>query len=131
MNEQHPRPAPDPDTAPFWAGCRAHQLLLQRCASCRAWRFPPRPVCAACTSAETTWDAASGRGIIHSYTVCHPPVLAAFADRTPYNVIVVQLAEGPFLVSNLVDDEPEVGQAVTVTFADVDADLTLPQFVRS
>lgn len=58
-------------------------------------------------------------------------MLPAFADRVPYNAIVVELEEGPFVVSNLVDHDDAdlvVGRAVEVTFADIDAELTLPQF---
>lgn len=72
-----------------------------------------------------------GTGTVASFTICHPPVLPAFADRVPYNAVVVQLDEGPFLVSNLVDVPNEaiiVGMPVEVTFVDLDDDLTLPQF---
>jgi uncharacterized OB-fold protein len=55
-------------------------------------------------------------------------VLPAFAERVPYNVIVVELDEGPFLVSNLVATEPSIGARVEVTFTDIDDQLTLPQF---
>ena len=73
----------------------------------------------------------SGTATVASFTICHPPVLPAFADRAPYNAVVVQLDEGPFMVSNLVDvanDEIEVGMPVRVTFVDLDEELTLPQF---
>ena len=123
-----PRPVPDEETAPFWQGCREQRLLLQHCSDCRTWRFPPRPVCAQCRSTAYEWSEASGRGVVASFTICHPPVLPAFADRVPYNVVVVQLEEGPHLVSNLVSGEPSVGMAVEVTYVDVDDDLTLPQF---
>jgi len=72
-----------------------------------------------------------GTGTVASFTICYPPVLPAFADRVPYNAVVVQLDEGPFMVSNLVDvdnDAIEVGAPVEVTFVDLDDDLTLPQF---
>jgi uncharacterized OB-fold protein len=72
-----------------------------------------------------------GTGTVASYTICYPPVLPAFADRVPYNAVVVQLDEGPFMVSNLLDvdnDAIEVGAPVEVTYVDLDAELTLPQF---
>ena len=72
-----------------------------------------------------------GTGTVASFTICYPPVLPAFADRVPYNAVVVQLDEGPFLVSNLVDidnDTIEVGLPVAVTFVDLDDEVTLPQF---
>ncbi|MFL6238705.1 MAG: Zn-ribbon domain-containing OB-fold protein [Actinomycetes bacterium] len=124
----HPRPVLDADNAPFWLGCREGRLTLQRCGACGTWRFPPRPRCAACASDDVSLERASGRGEIASYTICHPPVLPAYADRVPYNVIVVRLEEGPHLVSNLLDAEPFVGMGVVVEFVDVDDELTLPQF---
>jgi hypothetical protein len=72
-----------------------------------------------------------GTGTVASFTICYPPVLPAFADRVPYNAVVVQLDEGPFLVSNLVDidnDAIHVGLPVAVTFVDLDDELSLPQF---
>jgi uncharacterized OB-fold protein len=63
--------------------------------------------------------------------MCYPPVLPAFAERVPYNAIVVQLEEGPFMVSNLVEfdeDQLRVGQPVEVVFATFDGDVILPQF---
>jgi uncharacterized OB-fold protein len=124
----HPRPVLDDDNAPFWLGCREHRLMLQRCESCDAWQFPPRSRCRSCRSSDVSWQQASGRGTVASYTICHPPVLPAYADRVPYNVIVVRLDEGPHLVSNLLDAEPSVDLPVQVKFVQVDDELTLPQF---
>jgi uncharacterized OB-fold protein len=84
-----------------------------------------------CRSSGATWTPVRGTGTVASFTICYPPVLPAFADRVPYNAIVVQLDEGPFIVSNLVgvaNEDIEVGMPVTVTFVDVDEQLTLPQF---
>ena len=72
-----------------------------------------------------------GTGTVASFTICYPPVLPAFEDRVPYNAVVVQLDEGPFMVSNLVDidnDAIAVGLPVEVTYVDVGDDVTLPQF---
>ena len=124
----HPRPVIDVDNRPFWDGCRDRRLMLQRCDACSTWRFPPRPRCPACRSAEATWVQSSGKGEVISYTICHPPVLASFKDRTPYDVIVVRLEEGPLMISNMLDVEPAVGMTVKVWFVDVDSELTLPQF---
>jgi uncharacterized protein len=126
----HPRPLPDADNEQFWQSCRAHKFLLQRCEDCGRVRFPPRPICARCRSTRTTWQEASGRGEVFSFTICHPPVLPAFADRTPYNVVVVRLDEGPLVVSNLVDAEADVGLPVQLCFVEIDEELTLPQFSR-
>lgn len=131
MRADFPRPAPGPDEAPFWEACRRHELRLPRCAECGAFRFPPRPRCPECRSPAVEWEAVAGTGTVASFTLISPPVLPAFADRVPYNAVVVQLDEGPFLVSNLVDandDDLAAGVRVEVTFADLDETLTLPQF---
>jgi uncharacterized OB-fold protein len=131
LDPRFPRPAPAPDEVPFWDGCRAHELRLQRCSRCGTFRHPPRPRCPECRSAELIWEVVSGRGVIASYTICYPPVLPAFADKVPYNAVVVELEEGPFIVSNAVgvaNDGIVVGMPVEVTFVDLDDELTLPQF---
>jgi hypothetical protein len=131
MRDDYPRPAPNADDAPFWEWCRHHELRLQRCDDCGAFRHHPRPRCPECRSPAATWTRVRGTGTVASYTVIHPPVLPAFTDRVPYNAVVVELDEGPFLVSNLVDvalDGLTVGMAVEVTFVDLDDTLTLPQF---
>ncbi len=131
MHPQFPRPVPGPEDAPFWESCREHELRLQRCDDCGTFRYHPRARCPQCRSAHATWTAVRGTGTVASFTICYPPVLPAFADRAPYNAVVVQLDEGPFMVSNLVDidnDAIEVGLPVEVTFVDLDDDLTLPQF---
>jgi hypothetical protein len=131
VHPQFPRPAPGPVDAPFWESCREHELRLQRCDDCGTFRYHPRARCPQCRSANATWTAVRGTGTVASFTICYPPVLPAFADRAPYNAVVVQLDEGPFMVSNLVDidnDAIEVGLPVEVTFVDLDDDLTLPQF---
>jgi uncharacterized protein len=80
----------------FWA---KGELRLQRCAACQTWRHPPRYRCAACGSAEITWDLASGRGRVFSWTITHRAVDPAF--EPPYAIVVVELEEGPRLVGSL------------------------------
>jgi hypothetical protein len=130
-SDDHPRPAFDVDSHEFWAFCQQHELRLQRCTSCGRFRHHPRPRCPSCHSPDFEWSPCSGRGRVHTFTVCHPPVLGAFEDRVPYNVVVVELAEGPLMVSNLIDvdnDDLRVGLDVEVCFIDIDGEFTLPQF---
>ena len=125
------RVAPSPEEAPFWDWCRRGELRLQRCTECGRRRHPPRPRCPWCHSATADWARASGRGTVFTWTVCHPPVLPVFADRVPYNAVVVELEEGPLMVSNLVDvglDELVVGMAVEVVFRPLGEHLVVPQF---
>jgi uncharacterized OB-fold protein len=126
-----PRPAGTGIEGEFWARVHEGVLAIQRCGECGEWQHPPLPVCRTCSSRDLAFAAVSGRGEIWSYTICHPPVLAAYADRVPYNAIVVRLAEGPFLVSNLTSGDPAdlaVGRAVHVVFDRIDDSFTLPRF---
>ena len=82
-------------------------LHLQRCTACATWRHPPRLMCAACGSDAWTWEPASGRGRVFTWTTTHRPVDAAFADEMPYAILVVELEEGPRVVGNLLDLAPE------------------------
>ena len=130
------------DTAEFWAGCARGQLLVQSCADCGRWRFPPRPMCPDCRSTEVIWVPTSGKATIWSFVVPHPPLLPAYTDLAPYNVIVVALDEDPTIrmVGNLVEDaggpinaiDPatiRVGEPVRVVFTQVE-DVALPRWVR-
>ena len=80
------------------------ELRLQRCAACDTWRHPPRHRCAACGSLEVSWERASGRGRVFSWTITHRAVDPAFTP--PYAVVVVELDEGPRLVGNVRGIEP-------------------------
>lgn len=130
-----PLPQPTQDDAGWWAACARHELTIQRCGDCGAFRHPPRPVCPRCRSFAFVWQPVSGRGVIFSYTVAHHAVHPALRERTPYTVVVVELddAGGARLVSNLSDDAvapPEIGQAVEVVWDDVTEDISLPLFRR-
>lgn len=132
----------DEDSAPFWQGTARGELLAQTCAGCGRRRVPPRPMCFACRSLQHTWTPLSGRGAIWSFVIAHPPLLPAYQDVAPYNVIVVALDEQPALrlVGNLVarPDGPinevdpstiRIGQAVRVVFQQVE-DVFLPRWIR-
>src|SRR4051812_35865266 len=103
LPDQYPHPVPTWDHHAFWDACRRHELRIQRCADCKVYRFQPRAYCPECRSNRADWVETSGMGTVHTYTICHPPVLPAFEDKVPYNAVVVELDEGPFMVSNLAD----------------------------
>ncbi len=136
-----PDPA-DPDSAFFWEGTARGELRVQVCGRCRRRRHPPRPMCPFCRSAERGFEVLSGRGRIWSFVVAHPPLLPAYAELAPYNVIAVALEEDPTLrlVSNLVpgpgaapgEVDPagiRIGEPVRAIFEPVE-DVFLPRFVR-
>jgi uncharacterized OB-fold protein len=128
---QKPRPAPGPTSEPFWAGLREHRLVLQQCASCGKVRHYPRPMCDACYSMEATWAPASGRGTVHSYTICHHAFHPGFKRELPYAVLTVELEEGVRMVGPAVGIDAaalEVGLPVEIAYQDVDDELTLPAF---
>jgi uncharacterized OB-fold protein len=128
---QTPVPVSNYDNAGFWEGCRNHELRIQRCLGCGHLRHHPRPMCPACNSLEYDWQRASGLGTLYTFTVVHRPTLPAFDAKLPYNVAVIQLDEGPYVVSNVVECEPEalrIGMRVQVVFEDLDESVSLPKF---
>ena len=123
-------PVPTPETEHFWQGAREGRLLLQRCEQCSTTYFPPRPFCPACSSRAVAVVTATGRGILYSYVINHRNH-PAFDG--PYAIAVVQLEEGPRLMTNIVQCEqtPEALQLdmpVEVHFEAVSDDITLPLF---
>jgi len=129
-----PLPSPTPETQEFWDGTKAGELRLQRCLDpqCAKVYFPPRPFCPQCGSRDVQWFAASGRGTLHSYVINHRPALGFEADA-PYAIAVVQLDEGPRMMTNLVDVEqtPEalpLDLPLEVAFTQASAEITLPLF---
>src|SRR5712692_10968262 len=94
------RPQPTPETQHFWDGTRAGELRLQRCNACGKVYFPPRPFCPACAARDVGVFAASGKGRLYSYVIHHRPV-PGFTP--PYAIAVVELDEGPRMMSNIVD----------------------------
>lgn len=122
------------EAKPFWDNLREHKLTAQWCNSCRTYfHFPPQALCAQCLSSDNEWIPVSGRGVVYSFVTYHRAWHPAYQDRIPYNVSLIDLEEGPRLVSNVVDMAPEevkVGMAVEVVFEDHD-EYTLPKFKPS
>jgi uncharacterized OB-fold protein len=142
MIEGAPLPAVTEDSAPFWEGTARGELLMQKCSSCGRLRFPPRPMCPRCQSLDNEWVPMSGRGTVWSFVIPHPPLLPAFAELAPYNVVVVALDEDPALrlVGNLVaspdgpineiDSETiRIGMPVRVVFQPAGEDIVLPRWM--
>jgi uncharacterized OB-fold protein len=132
----------DPITKEFWLGCARGELLVQACSSCGIRRMPPRPMCPSCRSTDVRWEPTSGRGLVWSFIVPHPPLLPAFGEVAPYNSIVVEIEEDPSIrfAGNLVaspdgqinEIDPAtitIGEPVRVVFHQID-DVTLPRWVR-
>ncbi len=128
-----PVPIPDEDNAPFWEGCRAHELRIQHCLRCGTAIHYPRAACHACQGLEFEYRVASGRGTVYSFIVAHQAFHPAFRDRTPYNVVLVELDDMPGvrLASEVVGVEPgavRIGMPVEVTWDDVTDEISLYRF---
>ena len=125
-------PAPDPETQPFWDAARAGRLLVKRCADCGEAHFYPRPFCPHCWSEQVDWEQASGRATLYTWSIVRSNDLPPFPERVPYVAAIVDLDEGPRMMTNVVDcdfDRLEVGMNLSADFRDVGDDVTIPVFV--
>ena len=132
MSEGRLRPADamvDDLDLPFWRACAGEQFSVHRCAACGR-SYWPASCCIEHGGAAMQWVPASGRGVVHTYTVFHHAYDASFADRVPYVIAVVRLDEGPFFFTDIVECDPEavrVDMAVEVVYEHHD-DWTMPHF---
>jgi uncharacterized OB-fold protein len=125
------KPKPTPETQHFWDGTQAGELRLQRCDDCANVYFPPRPFCPGCGCRKVSVFRASGKGTLYSYVINHRPAAPGFTP--PYAIAVVQLEEGPRLMSNIIDcpqtpEALELDMKLEVAFEKLDDKITLPQF---
>jgi uncharacterized OB-fold protein len=127
------RPLPEvtEDTAPFWEATRERTMKLQRCDRCGRFWYYPGPVCPFCGSIEFTWTPVSGEGTIYSFSLLERAKGNPFEGDVPIAIILVRLAEGPVMMSNLIDYAPEdlaIDRAVVVDYEVVNDSITLPVF---
>ncbi len=113
-------------TAPFWAAAARHELIIQRCRACGAHQFYPRPFCLACESSDLFWVGAAGTGTVYSMTTVHMQVSPELVP--PYVVAIVQLDEGPRLMTNIVDGACRIGDRVRVAWRERPGAPPLPVF---
>jgi len=127
---RRPLPIPTPFTEPFWEGTRIGELRVQCCNDCGQWRWTPQQACPRCLSENTEWRATRGTGELYSYTVVRRSVdPSRFGE--PYVLAVVQLDEGPYMLTNMVECELEdlqVGMRVSVRFERIDDEFTVYPF---
>jgi uncharacterized OB-fold protein len=126
-----PLPRIDEESRGYWEALARHELYFQRCGDCGTSRLPPRAVCPACMSSVTEWVRASGRGTIYSFTVTYQNQMPGFREELPYVLAIVELAEGPRVMTNIVECAPDavrVGMPVEIVFDDVTPEITLPKF---
>jgi len=126
-----PLPHPTPDTQRYWEGCKRHELWLPFCLSCKEFFFYPRLFCPRCFGWKIEWRRASGRGTLYTYAIQYRPQAPGF--QPPYVTAIVQLDEGPRVMTNLVSVEPDpqkirCDMPVEVVFEEMSDEITLPMF---
>ncbi len=127
-----PIPVPTPETQFFWDKCKEHELWLQRCQACQHVFFYPRLHCTQCLSDDVPGFRASGKGTLWTYMINHRAV-PGFEDDAPYAIAIVQLEEGPRMMSNIVgiENTPEnlvLDMPLEVVFEDATEEISIPKF---
>lgn len=131
MSDGREIPTVEEETRPYWEAAKDGRLLLKRCNACDAVHHYPRPFCPTCWSEDVEWIEASGRGTLYTYSVVFRNDLPPFSGWGPYVPAVVELEEGPRLMTNIIDVDPaslSVGLPVTVDFRPLNDDWSAPVF---
>jgi hypothetical protein len=121
-----------PETEPFWLATAAGRLILPRCEACGTLVWYPKGVCGSCGSTSIEWIEASGRGTVYSYTVAQRG-FGAYRQAVPYVLAVVELEEGPRVITNVVGRDPSsirIGDLVTAVFEPTGEGPALVRFAR-
>lgn len=121
--------SPSEVSRPYWEAAARGELALQRCSGCGRFQHPPRPFCTGC-GGEPTFVTVRGTGTVYSYTVVRRALLPELRAHVPYVLALVDLDEGPRLITIIRDVDPDhaaIGLAVRVAFEQV-GQATLPVF---
>jgi uncharacterized OB-fold protein len=124
-------PTIDEGTEPWWTAAREGRLLIKRCGDCGKAHFYPRIFCPFCWSENVAWEEASGRATLYTWSVVYSNDLPPFPDKVPYAAAIVDLEEGPRMMTRVVGaefDALRVGMPLEVTFEQETDEITLPVF---
>ncbi|MBT2364674.1 Zn-ribbon domain-containing OB-fold protein [Streptomyces sp. ISL-10] len=124
-------PAVDDFTRPFWEAAAGGGLLIRRCHDCGRAHHYPREFCPYCWSEDVGWQRAGGRATLYTWSVVHRNDLPPFGDRVPYTAALVELAEGPRMMTEVVDcaaADLAVGMRLVVAFRTGEDGVTVPVF---
>ncbi|MFE0453405.1 Zn-ribbon domain-containing OB-fold protein [Streptomyces sp. NPDC058914] len=102
MSARYDVPEADAFTRAYWDAAAEGRLLIRRCGACGRAHHYPREFCPYCWSEDVTWETASGRATLYTWSVVHRNDLPPFGERTPYVAAVVDLAEGPRMATEVV-----------------------------
>ena len=126
--EGRPLPAADHVSTTYWEAAARGVVLYQECPSCGHRQFYPRAMCTAC-AADPDWKEASGKGAVHTFTVIRQNWAEPFRHELPYVVAMVELDEGPKMMTNITHCAPEdvrIGMRVEAYTVPVEDGLGLP-----
>ncbi len=132
MSSTLPDPRPNADSIAYWESAKQGGLVLRACAECGHKHFPPRRLCPVCWSESLRWTDATGLGTVHTFTIMRRAPVPEFAAQVPYVVALIDLAEGPRMMANIVGDDAHavrIGERVSVCF-EQRGDWAVPQFRR-
>ncbi|MBG0854481.1 OB-fold domain-containing protein [Streptomyces spinoverrucosus] len=107
MSARYDVPETDAFTRTYWDAAARGRLLVRRCGACGRAHHYPREFCPHCWSEDVTWEEASGRATLYTWSVVHRNDLPPFGERTPYVAAVVDLAEGPRMMTEIIGHEGE------------------------
>jgi uncharacterized OB-fold protein len=134
MELNRPLPSPiTPEAQPYWDGLKENKLMLPKCDDCGKPFFYPRVLCPNCHSRNISWMQASGRGKLYSFQIAHRSLNRAFKVELPCVMAMIELEEGPRVLSNLINIEPDPNvvkcdMPVEVVFETQNDDITLALF---
>ncbi len=134
MAEKAPsRPLPETRNAgeKFWTAAAEGALLVPKCIACERTFWHPRPRCPHCGSDRVDWIGGSGGGTVHSFTVVRQSGDSYFKTKVPYAVAMIELDEGPRMMSNIVEcaiDTLKIGMRVEVVFEPAGEGMAIPMF---
>ena len=123
MSEERPQP--------FWDATKRHELVMPRCKTCDQKFLYPREDCPTCLSNNLEWVQVSGKGRLHSFTIIRQPANPVFIEDVPYIYAMVQLDEGPRMISTGVQcdiENAEIDMPLVAVFDDITPEWTLVKF---
>lgn len=120
-------------TAPYWEACKAHRLTVAQCGNCGAYRIPPRPFCASCTSQDIQWKEIGEGGEIYTFCIVNVAIVPAIRHSIPYVPAVVSLpeADGVRMISNIVGcpiGRIRIGAKAKLVWHDRPDGISIPRF---
>ena len=119
------------ENEPFWTAIDEKRLLVGRCGACGQSHYYPRPHCPHCWSDDVEWVDAVGRATLYTWSVVYTNDLPPWPSRVPYIAAVVELEEGPRMMTHIIGAEGSdlaIGMALELDFVDLDDELSIAVF---